>query len=360
MRLFLFLLTGMLFLLLGACERNLNKSPEQLCADGVALECTLLGYKHSSGADKNIKLSKNYHSRSYILNTEGCDKGEMDACGRLGFNFEYGNGTEKNLSKALEYYKQACSSSVAQSCERLGGHFYKKTYRDIKKSDSYHSKARELFNVECSAKKTSSCKSLSRLMDRGFGGPVDKTGAFDVAQLACNFGEPKDCSLLAGKYAKGKGVKQDILKAAEIFHTACLDGAYAACSQLGYNSHESAGILKDHPNEVKFYTKRCSARHGGACFMLSGLYLFGDGVEKDKDKFYFLLQKSCDLEFAIGCREAAVQFYLKYIEKHIETKLEKLGEDEADKLLFKSRELGSHACKLGDEKACELKLIKLN
>jgi len=356
MRVFLFVMIVVSFSALTGC--NSEKSQEQLCADGVALECTSLGYTSARGPDKNLELAKSYHSRSYKLNSEGCAKGDMDACGRLGFNFEFGNGTEKSIVKALEYYEHACNSSVADSCERLGGHFYKTQHKDIEKSDSFFAKARQLFDAECTAKKSSSCKSLSRLMDRGFGGSVDNVGSFEAAQRACDFGKPKDCDLLAGKYVKGKGTKLDILKAAEIFHTACLDGSYAGCSQLGYN--KSAGILHKHPNEAEFYKKRCKAKHGGACFKLSGLYLFGRGVEKDKDKFYSLLLKSCDLEFAIGCREAAAQFYYKYTEKYIETKAKKLEGDEAVKILFKSRELGSRGCKLGDKKACELKLVKLN
>jgi len=359
MRIFLLSFTGIMFLFLTACKSN-PKSQEQLCADGVALECTLLGYKHASGAEKNIELSKSYHSRSYRLNSEACIKGDMGACGDLGFNFEKGNGTEKSIAKAFEYYEQACNASLADSCERLARLFYKEPHKDTEKRDRFYSKARQLFSVECEAKKSSSCKSFSRLLERGFGGSVDKVGSFEAAQLACSVGKPKDCDLLAGKYAKGTGTKQDILKAAEIFHTACLDGSYMGCSKLGYNSHQSAGILNKHPEEVKFYKKRCNAKHGGACFMLSRFYLFGDGVKKDKDKFYSLLLKSCDLEFAIGCREAAVQFYYEYAEKYIETKAKKLEGDKADKFLFKSRELGNRACKLGDEKACELKLIKLN
>ncbi len=303
MRILLFLLTLASFLVLLGCNPKSapDLSSKKLCADGIAEQCTLLAFELSYGPDQNLELAKTYHNKSYELNLTGCNEGDMKACDRLGYNYQGGYGTEKSIQKSIEVFNQACNASVAKSCEKLGQHFSEKAYRHLRKSRAYYAKARLYFSRECESFKPSSCISHSRLLERGLGGRIDKAGAFKAAQRSCDIGEPKNCGGLADKYLRGIGTPQDKLKAAEISHEACLDGSGWGCAQLGYNSQESRGILKNHPNEQQFYEQRCDAKHGGACFMLGRLYLFGYGVERDEDKFNSLKLKSCELGYEKGC-----------------------------------------------------------
>jgi len=348
MRIVLFLVVAISCLFLTGCKvgKDLDITSEQACVEGLAAKCTTLGIIHAYGPRKNIELSETYFARGFELNVTACDKGDMDACGRLGSIFYGGYGVEKSIPKALELFKKTCDSSVAQSCNRLGGHFLKKSYRDLQQSKLYFTKARQLFHVECSSENQASCNELSHLLERGFGGPVDTVGSFEAAKRACVIGRPRDCYRFGHSHARGIGTEQNVMKAAKIFHKICLDGEPSGCFQLGYNREGAQGVLKNHPKQFKFFQKKCSPKDGGACYSLSVFYRSGNGVEKNEKKASSLLQLSCDYESAIGCESAAIQSLFKALE--VRSKVEK------KKLYFDSLRLADKSCDLGSAKACEL------
>ena len=160
-----------------------------------------------------------------------------------------------------------------------------------------------------------------------------------------------DCFKIGVEYQRNN----EPVKAAEVFHALCLEGQNYSCAQMGYSSHEDAGPLKHHPEEFEFYDNRCKAQHGGACFMLSRLYLFGTGVEKDKGKFLSFLSQSCDYQHAIGCALASEQFITEATIAHLERK----PKSEVKALYDKSLAYALSSCDLGHADGCRL-MEKLN
>ncbi len=59
-------------------------------------------------------------------------------------------------------------------------------------------------------------------------------------------------------------------------------------------------------SEVRHYRSGCNAKHGSDCNMLGLHYRDGSGgVPKNEGEAAILFQRSCDLDFAQGCRNAA-------------------------------------------------------
>jgi len=343
MRIFLLLSLMAISLFLQSCadEGNSIGKLERLCKDGVAEKCSELAFKHSIGSNKNIEQAEVYSIRAYNLNKSDCENDNVEACGRLGRHFQYGEGTEKSIPRAIEAHNQACEFSIARSCESLGHIFSSKSHKDTEKSNSYFVQARRLFDKECKTSNPVSCARLSGLLRTGSGGPVNEVGSFDAAQRSCEISETKYCELLAPKYLLGKGVKQDKLKAAEIFHEACIDGSHMACYRSGYLTLSKKGILKNHPKEAEFYELRCNAKHGGACFMLSRFYIRA-GENTDEEKSEKLALKSCQFDSAVGCYFVAISSFYKS------------AYSQSPKLKKESKKFAKRGCDLGNEKACEL------
>ncbi|MFP6206081.1 tetratricopeptide repeat protein [Helicobacter pylori] len=91
---------------------------------------------------------------------------------------------------------------------------------------------------------------------------------------------------------------------------------------------------QDFSKARKYFEKACELKDGGGCFNLGELYL-----EKDSKKAVALFEKSCDLNISRGCGALGVLYY---------------NGQGVEKNLTKAAQYISKACKLGDQKACEV------
>ena len=61
-----------------------------------------------------------YEAGLFRARAEGCDRGDLAACGDLGESYELGIGAEQNRPIAALLYTDACDADDAESCYRLG------------------------------------------------------------------------------------------------------------------------------------------------------------------------------------------------------------------------------------------------
>ncbi|GAA8926925.1 hypothetical protein SLK231_01090 [Helicobacter pylori] len=50
---------------------------------------------------------------------KACDLNNSFGCSALGMLYEYGQGVEKNLTKAAQFYSKACKLGLQEACEIL-------------------------------------------------------------------------------------------------------------------------------------------------------------------------------------------------------------------------------------------------
>ncbi|GAA7517571.1 hypothetical protein MMM110_02990 [Helicobacter pylori] len=58
-----------------------------------------------------------FKARKYF--EKACDLKYGGGCGALGMLYEYGQGVEKNLTKAAQFYSKACKLGNQKACEIL-------------------------------------------------------------------------------------------------------------------------------------------------------------------------------------------------------------------------------------------------
>ncbi|GAA7180060.1 hypothetical protein HpCK102_09730 [Helicobacter pylori] len=58
-----------------------------------------------------------FKARKYF--EKACDLKYGGGCSALGMLYEYGQGVEKNLTKAAQFYSKACKLGLQKECEML-------------------------------------------------------------------------------------------------------------------------------------------------------------------------------------------------------------------------------------------------
>lgn len=122
---------------------------------------------------------------------EDCDRGLALACTVLAARTERGDGTTRDLTRAVHLHERACE------------------LRD-----------------------PASCVSAARMHATGAGVPPSRAKQVDLLGAACKLGDALACSVPAKAFANGNGVTRDERRAAELWERACAGGVAAACAEV--------------------------------------------------------------------------------------------------------------------------------
>ncbi len=69
-------------------------------------------YENGEGVEKNLIKAAQFYSKA-------CDLNNGRGCNNLGVLYEYGQGVEKDLTKAAYFYSKACKLGEQLACESL-------------------------------------------------------------------------------------------------------------------------------------------------------------------------------------------------------------------------------------------------
>ncbi len=120
-----------------------------------------------------------------------CDAGKSDRCRRMGVNYEFGKGADRDEARATALYVRAC----------------------------------EMGNSE-------GCLSAGRMYEFHHGIAADDARAVAFYRSSCDLDNPTGCANLAVMLERGRGVAKDEARAIELYERACSRGAGLACERM--------------------------------------------------------------------------------------------------------------------------------
>ncbi len=149
-----------------------------------------------------------------------CEGGEVFYCGALGDMYNSGlAGVNKDIKKAIKFYKKACDANMYEPCSNLGSIYAKGD--NVKKDNK---KAIELYNKACDGKYALGCANLGNMYYEGRGVKINRTKGATYFRKACNAGNWLGCGNF-GIYNYND--TRNIKKAKEYFKKPCDLGADA-------------------------------------------------------------------------------------------------------------------------------------
>ncbi len=81
--------------------------------------CFGLGYlyEHGDGVQKDMNKALSYYKKAAPGEEKLCGSGDGQACYELGYMYEHGYGVPKDPNKAKELYKKACKLGYKKGCK---------------------------------------------------------------------------------------------------------------------------------------------------------------------------------------------------------------------------------------------------
>jgi TPR repeat protein len=113
-----------------------------------------------------------------------------------------------------------------------------------------------------------------------------------LMNISCYHGSGPACMILGSALNRGDMVPRDLPQSGKDFAHACEMRLSDGCGNVLRMVQESQG---------SFFQSACDRGDGESCFLLGSLSFAGEGVAKDPDRAFALLNKSCSASWWRGC-----------------------------------------------------------
>lgn len=291
-------------------------------------ECYLNGWGVSENKEKAFamltSLAKPKKNGSYLL-------------GRC---YYYGFGTEKDLFKAVQYFKDAAELGHGTAKDYLGDCYYngQGVSQNFSEAARWYKDAADNHNIGNSA------HSLAFMYMKGEGVPEDERKAIDYWHIAADKGITQAQRIISQEYLTGEYLKQDNNKAKEYMEMAAEKGDPDAqfklgqyyVSGLGFDDDQKCfewfmkaaeqglveaeyvvggcyenevGVKQNHSQANTWYQKAVKDGHKRAAYALGINYLEGRGIGKDVEAGIMLLEIASNGGIREACRELAARYH---------------------------------------------------
>lgn len=197
------------------------------------------------------------------------DDGYVDAMVKVHVCYREGDGTEKNIEKAMQYLNIAADNENADACFLKGVYYYNGDY------------------------------GLER----------DRLKAVSLWEIAMNGGNGEAPECLAKCYLIGEGVEKNITKALELLEKAKEFGSIYACLRLGQEYDEDGLAETNYEKAFENYTKAYEMGSADGACCLGNMYENGHGVKKDVAKALELYEYAADHGCGRGMAKVGTFFY---------------------------------------------------
>ena len=304
--------------------------------DYSRLSIVVLKEKSAKGDPRAMfELSERYKNGDGVIENEAeffrllrlsAEAGLGDALNRMGYCYEYGIAVEKDISKAIEFYKKAAKKQNNKGQCNLG-----RIYDEGKGIEKNLVEAIRLYKLSADQENPSAQMKLGYCYEFGYGVKQDLNMAVTMYELASAQGNAAAQCNLGYLYEVGKGVEQsyekakeyyekaadkghtraqynlgamyeaghlgkvDIEKALELYRKAADKNYTSALIQLGNLYRIGTVVTKDSELAVKYYERACKNDSCSAFFYLARMYELGNGVEQDYKRAVSLYKRAAEL-----------------------------------------------------------------
>ena len=216
--------------------------------------CASLCSAIAGNLEKGVELynQKKFTEAFFIIETEA-KKGDGEAQFLLGKMYDFGNGTKKNLNKAVYWYRKGAERGNAKAMFNLALMYStgEGVNKDLKQAHKFYLKSAESGN--------------------------------DAAQFN-----------LALMYLNGEGVQQNYKKAYEWFYKAALQGDKVAQYNIGLMYKKGVGVQQDYSRAFYWYKKSAEQNYSDAEYALGLIYQRGLNVPVNRDEAIKWYKKAAD------------------------------------------------------------------
>jgi TPR repeat protein len=262
---------------------------ERGCAAGIAEACERLGwaYQHGEGVPLDAKKGEAYYALAAKRYVAACEAASgFDCTGAAGL-YDDGAGVARDTARADELYGRACQLGDRLGCERSGG--------------SAHSRAAA--DAACKPGASEACNRVGLRYEVGREIDFDPVRAAASYQKACREKDEHGCALLGYSYEAGIGVARDEKEARRLYEEACSSGQQQACYDVARFYRAGLGGLKQNSNvAAELFTATCdNTRDGLGCRELTEMYESGEAQNTSGASVVDLYDRSCTQGDAIAC-----------------------------------------------------------
>ena len=263
-----------------------------LCLVWCIFLCLVTAFARSGDLEKGIALSEaKQYGEAFPLIEKEARQGNAKAPFYLGKMYDFGEGTKKDLKKAIYWYRQGARQGDPKAMHNLASLYVRGegVEKDFKKAVELYSQAAEKGLPMAQ-------HNLSVMYADGKGVKQDYAKAFEWAYKAAVQGY-KDAQYNVGySYTKGEGIKQDYAKALEWYRKAADQNDAWALHALGVAYQFGKGVSINRGEAAKWYEKAAEQNYLPSIQNLGALYMAdGDGLSEDWDKTYYWSQKGLEL-----------------------------------------------------------------
>jgi len=219
-------------------------------------------YKNGHFAKLNEKKSKDYFKLALDKLGPLADTSDCEALCDLGSMYEYGEGVEKNHTKAVEYYIQAADKGYA--------------------------------GAQCN---------LGYMYNNGRGVKLDREKAVDYYKRASEQNHVRAQYNLGYLYKYGYGVEQDYRQAVQFYRRSAEQGYTKAQHNLGFMYSNGYGVDRDKKQAAHFYKLAADQKNAMSSYNLALMFQRGEGVDQDHSMAFKYFLEATEL----GHKEAKSQ-----------------------------------------------------
>ena len=201
-------------------------------------------YEEGKGTEKDLTKAFEWYQKSAI-------NGHPDAQYRLAYCYKYAKGTEKNLTEAFKWYKEAAQQEYTDAQLSLGYSYNNGigTEQNSAKAFEWYTKAAEKGNVTAQY-------NLAICYKKGTGTEKNLTKAFEWYKKSADQGDSDAQYQVALCYKNGNGTEMDPVQALEYFEKSADRGnekSYEKLAEMYFNGIEP--IKKDLSKAQQWCTK---------------------------------------------------------------------------------------------------------